>query len=93
MIELYSLNALDAAQKNPDKTPEELRSIMLAKTVMLSIVVLMYIWAFLRALKCSQSNPDSRVIHFGFATISPILYIIFSYTIPGLKPTNYQDDL
>lgn len=86
MLELYSMNALDAATKDPSKTPEEAKSLMMARTVGMLLVAILYIWAFLRALKCSQANPDSRAIHFAFASLSPILYIIFSYTVPGLKP-------
>ena len=52
--------------------------------VVLLLVIALIVWAWMRALKCSTKSPDSRAIHLLFATVDPILYLIFSYFIDGM---------
>lgn len=33
-------------------------------------------------------STDSRALHLFFATVSPVLYIVFSYLVPGFEPVN-----
>jgi len=87
MIEYYALNTLRNSALN-SQTPDQKRMSTIAIVIAIIIIVLLYIWAFSRAMKCSSANPDSRAIHFAFASFSPILYIIFSYFIPGWHPSN-----
>lgn len=83
MLELYSLKALDNAEKDPNKTPAEKRTLAMARAISAVVILIIYAWAFMRAYKCSQPNPDSRAIHFAFASLSPVLYIILTYLVPG----------
>ena len=41
-------------------------------------------FAIYRALICSSKAPDSKVLHLLFATIRPLWYILFSFTVEGL---------
>lgn len=53
-------------------------------TILFLVIIYLIIFAWYRAYKCSNNTPDSRAIHFLFATTDPLLYIIFSYAIPGM---------
>jgi hypothetical protein len=59
-------------------------------TIAVAIIVLLYLilifWSITRALKCSQSTPDSRAIHILFCFMSPMLYLFSSYLVPGFCP-------
>jgi hypothetical protein len=83
MLELASMNALKAAEADPSKTAAEKQSLAVAKVVFITLYIVLLAWALKRALKCSSATPDSRAIHLGFALISPAIYIIFSYLVPG----------
>jgi len=52
--------------------------------IIMILVIALIVWAWMRALKCSTKSPDSRAIHLLFATVDPILYLIFSYFIDGM---------
>jgi hypothetical protein len=52
--------------------------------IIMILVIALIVWAWMRALKCSAKSPDSRAIHLLFATVDPILYLIFSYFIDGM---------
>jgi hypothetical protein len=51
--------------------------------ILIIFEILLFAWAIFRALKCSQKNPDSRAVHLLFASLSPALYLIFSYAVDG----------
>ena len=59
-------------------------SISIFITILFLVIIYLIIFAWYRAYKCSNNTPDSRAIHFLFATTDPLLYIIFSYAIPGM---------
>jgi len=46
--------------------------------VTLLLVLCLIIGAWMRAIHCSSPNPDSRAIHLLFATVDPVLYLLFS---------------
>lgn len=82
---MSTMNALRAAEADPTKTEAEKQSLATAKMAFFALYIILMGWAFMRAYKCSSATPDSRAIHFGFALFSPILYIAFSYLLPGWK--------
>lgn len=90
MLELYTLTNLanQNSKKNcdddDDLTPEEKKNVNMAITVIVIIELILWIWAVNRAIKCSSSNPDSRVVHLMFATFSPLLYLLFSFSVDGM---------
>ena len=59
-------------------------SIKIFIVIIFLVIIYLIIFAWYRAYKCSNNTPDSRAIHFLFATTDPLLYIIFSYAIPGM---------
>jgi hypothetical protein len=82
MLELLAMNAAangDASKK----TPAQRRRDAMAMLVAFVIWLLLWVWALVRALHCSSATPDSRAMHLFFATGSPLLYLIFSYTVSG----------
>lgn len=80
-VELYALNAAVKNSKgdNDDLTPVQVA----ATTVLLIIIMVLWVLAIIRALKCSKKTPDSRALHLLFASTSPVLYLIFSYFVSG----------
>ena len=87
MLELNSVLSMakSAANGNGKKlTPDQQRGLNIAITVIIIIEVALWIWAIARALQCSKQDPDSRALHLMFAVVSPLLYLIFSYTVEGL---------
>ncbi len=89
MLELHTLmSAARAGTTNGDGklTPEQQRNLNIALVVIIIIELALFIWAIYRALKCSQASPDSRAIHLLFATVSPVLYLVFSYAVEGFCP-------
>lgn len=86
MLELNSaLSVAKATANGEDKqlTPEQQRRLNIAIAVIIIIEVALWIWAIARALECSKHDPDSRALHLMFAVVSPVLYLIFSYTVGG----------
>lgn len=67
-------NHMSAAQK---------RSYTITMTIVMVLWIIFFLWAFKRAKLCSSSSPDSRAIHYLFAVVSPVLYVIFSYSVLG----------
>lgn len=86
MLELASMNALRAAEADPKISENDKRTLALAKGVAISLYLILLAWAFMRAMKCSANSPDSRAIHLAFAMFSPLLYIVFSFFVPGFCP-------
>ena len=89
MLELHTLmSAAHAAatDSNGNPTPGQQRNLNVALTVIVILELILFVWAIFRAIKCSQATPDSRAVHLLFATVSPILYIIFSYAVEGFCP-------
>jgi uncharacterized membrane protein len=81
MIELF---AMKNSISNGDKpTKEEKRVQDIIMTIGVFLYMIFWVWAIIRALKCSNRNPDSRAIHIMFASVSPVLYIICSYYVDG----------
>ena len=49
--------------------------------VVLAVILLLFVWALVRAYKCSNKN--NRVTHMFFATVTPMTYLLLSYVVPG----------
>lgn len=64
-----------------DLDEEDINSNTIAFVLFFYIIILF--WAISRALKCSQKTPDSRAIHLLFCFVSPSLYLVCSYAVPG----------
>ena len=72
---------------NNNQTPAQKRAQTIAIVVIITIELTLWVWAITRALKCSQNTPDSRAMHLLFASVSPILYLVFSYiSVFGICP-------
>jgi hypothetical protein len=90
MIELILFNKVYNVSKDsnsptlsPDQKSQMKKDIQIATTVALVLYLLIFALAIYRALICSSNNPDSKAIHLFFATVSPLLYIVISYVVPG----------
>jgi len=86
MLELLALNAAKNGDNKKPKTEAEKRAEAIATAIVVVIWLAFWIWAIFRALKCSSATPDSRALHLFFATASPVLYIIFSFSVSGFCP-------
>lgn len=79
------LSAVGASKKCKRKddtlTPEQERNYAIVLSVVIVLEIALWIWAIVRAVHCSQATPDSRAVHLLFATMSPFLYLVFSYTL------------
>ncbi len=92
MIELILFNNVYVKPKDaesPTLSPEKklaMESQIRSATLMaLVLYVLIFGLAIYRALICSSNNPDSKAIHLFFASVSPLLYIVISYVVPGFE--------
>ncbi len=89
MLELFVLKYAKSKDNNPGatltwrKAPGKKRQLAISYTIVMVLYILFWFWALLRAFKCSSATPDSRAVHFLFATVSPLLYIILSYWVDG----------
>ncbi len=91
MLELYTLMSAARAATDSDNgdngdkklTPAQQRNLNIAFAVIIVLELVLFVWAIFRAIKCSQATPDSRAVHLLFATVSPVLYLIFSYAVEG----------
>ena len=86
MLELNSALSMAKAAANDNGkqlTPDQQRRLNIAMAVIIIIEVALWVWAIARALQCSKQDPDSRALHLMFAVVSPVLYLIFSYTVEG----------
>jgi len=83
MLELYAMNAINGNKNWADMTADERREHVASMSIGITILLIVWIWAIVRALRCSNKTPDSRAVHLFFATVSPILYLIFSYFVGG----------
>jgi magnesium-transporting ATPase (P-type) len=71
-------------ETSENNNPTNNKSIKIFIVIIFLLIICLIIFAWYRAYKCSNNTPDSRAIHFLFATTDPLLYIIFSYAIPGM---------
>jgi len=78
---LYDTTTGSSKGKSWDKLTNH-EKVTLVVTLILLLVLI--IWAYVRAMHCSSNNPDSRAIHLLFATVDPVLYLIFSYFLEGM---------
>jgi hypothetical protein len=92
MIELILFNNVYITPKDPNSptlSPDQKvameSQIRSATTLALVLYVLIFGLAIYRALLCSSNNPDSKAIHLFFASVSPLLYIVISYVVPGFE--------
>jgi hypothetical protein len=90
MIELILFNKVynvsndsNSPTLSPDQKSQMKKDIQIATAVALVLYLLIFALAIYRALICSSNNPDSKAIHLFFATVSPLLYIVISYVVPG----------
>jgi hypothetical protein len=84
MIELFATtNVIDSGKSLNEMTDIDKRAYTVSVTLIVIIYITLLIFAVMRALRCSSSNPDSRAIHLMFAFISPGLYVACSYFVPG----------
>jgi len=86
MLELQGLNALrEAGTNDPDDlAPGDKRVIAILTIIYVVVYLVLLVFAILRAIKCSTATPDSRALHLMFAIVSPVMYLIFSYLVPGM---------
>lgn len=80
MLTYSASNTVCGGKPWSDLTPSE----KVSSVVVLLLIIVLIVWAWVRALNCSSKSPDSRAIHLLFATVDPILYLIFSYFIEGM---------
>ena len=92
MIELILFNNVYVKSNDPNTptlSPEQKDEMMRnlrSATLMASVIYfLIFFLALYRAMACSSKTPDSRALHLFFATVSPVLYIVFSYVVPGFE--------
>jgi len=90
MIELILFKNVYVASKDttsptlsPDQKSKMESQLKVATATALVLYLLIFALAIYRALVCSSNNPDSKAIHLFFATVSPLLYIVISYVVPG----------
>jgi hypothetical protein len=95
MIELILFNNVYVKSHDPNSptlSPEQKEDIMRnvrSATMMATLIyLLIFVLALYRAMACSSNTPDSRALHLFFASVSPVMYIVFSYLVPGFDPTN-----
>ena len=87
MIELFALNYLNAPKSDSDnKNNKNDVSKDIATIVVFILYVTIFVWAIMRAIRCSNATPDSRALHLLFATASPVMYLVFSYLVEGFCP-------
>jgi hypothetical protein len=94
MIELILFNNVYTKSKDPNEptlSPQQKEIIMAnirnASVMASFIYIFVFVLALYKAMECSSNTPDSRAIHLFFATVSPVMYIIFAYFVPGFCPT------
>ena len=80
MLELAVLSSVAKPSSPSQVDPNAWSSAVL---ITLAIYLLIFALAFMRALKCSSRSPDSRALHFMFLTLSPVMYLFFSFAVPG----------
>ena len=93
------ISAINGNQNNVPVVPaqhqehHEKRRRALILTVIL-IELILWIWAILRALKCSSvTDPASRTVHLLFATLTPTLYLLFSFfPVFGLCTEHFEEE-
>lgn len=92
MIELILFNNVYVSSKDPNSptlSPDQKvameNQIRSATLMALVLYVLIFGLAIYRALICSSNNPDSKAIHLFFSSVSPLLYIVISYVVPGFE--------
>ena len=78
----YNYNDNDNDNDNDEDTLTQSQKILIV--IIFLVIIYLIVFAWYRAYICSSSTPDSRAIHFLFATADPLLYIIFSYAVPGM---------
>ena len=90
MIELILFNNVYVTSKDPKSptlSPQEKvamqSQIRSATFIAVVLYLLIFGLAIYRAFLCSGNNPDSKAIHLFFASVSPLLYIVISYVVPG----------
>ena len=80
-----SLNAIKSNNDfNGEETQQYAQNEKILNIVIFLIIIYLIVFAWYRAYLCSSETPDSRALHFLFATVDPLLYIIFSYAVPGM---------
>lgn len=67
-------------------TPKQQQIVDVFITGFLFLWLILFVWALNRAKHCSSPTPDSRAIHYGFAIISPPMYLLCSYFVDGFCP-------
>jgi len=97
MIELILFNNVYVKSQDPNSptlSPEQKDEVLInirnASLMAMLLYVLIFVLALYRAMACSSNTPDSRALHLLFATVSPVMYILFSYFVPGLVPQEQQ---
>lgn len=78
---LYNTSTVSTTGKKWDELTTNEKVSFIAVCV---IVLILAIWAYVRAMNCSSNNPDSKAVHLLFATVDPVLYLIFSYFLEGM---------
>lgn len=79
-----SLNAIKSSNGSDEDTQPLTNTEKILMVIIFLIIIYLIVFAWYRAYLCSSATPDSRALHFLFATADPLLYIIFSYAVPGM---------
>lgn len=80
-----SLNSIKSnTGTNGEETQPLTNNEKILTVIIFLIIIYLIVFAWYRAYICSSATPDSRALHFLFATADPLLYIIFSYAVPGM---------
>lgn len=62
-----------------DLTPEQQKVYDIVSGVLALLYVVFFVWALVRASRCSSISSDSKAIHYLFAIASPFMYVTLSY--------------
>ena len=82
MIELYGFNKLRDSNSSDKTNDYKPNSVVMILVVILYIAIL--VMAYVRAYNNTIKGPsNSRVTHFMFATISPVMYLLLSFIVPN----------
>ena len=94
MIELILFNNVYVKSTDPNsptlspQQKEEMMGNLRSATMMATLIyLLIFVLAIYRAMAFSSNTPDSKALHLFFASVSPIMYIAFSYLAIGFDPS------
>jgi uncharacterized membrane protein len=82
MLEIHAIRSIFPTTRESDDI--DTKKISTGVNTMIAVIYLVFfIVAMIRAEKCSTKSNDSRAVHYLFAVVSPVMYVIVSYLVPG----------